>query len=85
MAEYCSEFLVHGVDSEGKSGGMEKELVSILSKWNRIPITYAGGIASMEQINEFRETCGGKMDFTIGSALDIFGGHLPYDTIKNIK
>lgn len=85
LAEYCSEFLVHGVDSEGKSGGMEKELVSILSKWNKIPITYAGGIASMEQIEEFDKTCGGNMDFTIGSALDIFGGHLPYDIIKNIK
>ena len=39
----------------------------------------------MEQIEEFDKTCGGNMDFTIGSALDIFGGHLPYDKIKNIK
>ncbi len=85
LSEYCDEFLVHGVDAEGKSGGMEKELVEILAKWNKIPITYAGGISSIEQIDEFKKISGGKMDFTIGSALDLFGGKLPYDEIKNIK
>ena len=64
---------------------MEKELVEILAKWNKIPITYAGGISSIKQIEEFKRISGGKMDFTIGSALDLFGGKLPYNEIKNIK
>ncbi|WP_299118224.1 phosphoribosylformimino-5-aminoimidazole carboxamide ribotide isomerase [uncultured Eubacterium sp.] len=85
LSKYCDEFLIHGVDAEGKSGGMEKELVEILAKWNKIPITYAGGISSIKQIEEFKRISGGKMDFTIGSALDLFGGKLPYNEIKNIK
>lgn len=85
LSKYCDEFLIHGVDVEGKSGGMEKELVEILAKWNKIPITYAGGISSTKQIEEFKRISGGKMDFTIGSALDLFGGKLPYNEIKNIK
>ena len=85
LADFCDEFLIHGVDSEGKSGGMEQDLVKILSNWRKIPITYAGGIASMEQIEQFRKTSKGNMDFTIGSALDLFGGSLKYNEIKNIK
>lgn len=85
LSKYCDEFLIHGVDAEGKSGGMEKELVEILAKWNKIPITYAGGISSIKQIEEFKRISGGKIDFTIGSALDLFGGKLPYNEIKNIK
>ena len=50
-----------------------------------IPVTYAGGIASLEDIEHFRKKTGGKVDFTIGSALDLFGGHLPYEQIKNIS
>ena len=53
LSEYCDEFLVHGVDVEGKSGGMEEELVEMLSKFTDIPITYAGGIGSKEQIEKF--------------------------------
>lgn len=84
LAEYCDEFLVHGVDVEGKSGGMEEELVGLLSEWDKTPITYAGGIATVEQIKKFDEISNGKLDFTIGSALDLFGGNLKYDEIKNI-
>ena len=82
LSEYCDEFLIHGVDVEGKSGGMEEDLVAMLSEFNDIPITYAGGISTMEQIERFREISNGKMDFTIGSALDLFGGKLPYDKVK---
>lgn len=85
LARYCDEFLVHGVDVEGKSGGMEEELVKILADFDDIPVTYAGGIATEEQINRFREISGGKVDFTIGSALDLFGGKLKYDNVKKIK
>ena len=82
LSEYCDEFLVHGVDVEGKSGGMEEDLVAMLSEFNDIPITYAGGISTKEQIERFREISNGKMDFNIGSALDLFGGKLPYDKVK---
>ena len=81
LSEYCDEFLVHGVDVEGKSGGMEEELVEMLSKFTDIPITYAGGIGSKEQIEKFAEISKGNLDFTIGSALDLFGGKLSYDEI----
>lgn len=83
MAEYCDEFLVHGVDVEGKSSGVELELVKILAEWDRIPITYAGGIGSLKDLQEFEEACGGKLDFTIGSALDLFGGSIPYEDVRN--
>ncbi len=84
LAEYCDEFLVHGVDVEGKSSGVELELVKILADWDEIPITYAGGIGSMEDLKEFEEASEGKLDFTIGSALDLFGGKIPYKTVKNL-
>lgn len=74
----CDEFLIHGVDVEGKSSGMETELVRMLAGWEGIPITYAGGIGSMEDLEWFREVSGGRLDFTIGSALDLFGGKIPY-------
>lgn len=84
FAEYCDEFLVHGVDVEGKSSGVELGLVSLLAKWNEIPITYAGGIGSMEDLDEFRKVSMGKLDFTIGSALDLFGGSISYEIVKNL-
>ena len=84
LEKYCDEFLVHGVDVEGKSSGVELELVKILAKWNRIPITYAGGIGSMEDLQEFEHLSEGKLDFTIGSALDLFGGKIPYEVVKKI-
>ena len=84
LADYCNEFLVHGVDVEGKASGVEKELVKLLAAWKRVPITYAGGIGSMEDLREFEELSGGILDFTIGSALDLFGGHIPYEIIKNL-
>ena len=84
FANYCDEFLVHGVDVEGKSSGVEVELVELLAKWNKIPITYAGGIGSMDDLEEFRRVSEGKLDFTIGSALDLFGGSVCYEIVKNL-
>ncbi len=78
LAEYCDEFLVHGVDVEGKASGVELPLVQILAEWNGIPITYAGGIGSIEDLKEFEQVSGGRLDFTIGSALDLFGGTISY-------
>ncbi|MEE1086957.1 MAG: phosphoribosylformimino-5-aminoimidazole carboxamide ribotide isomerase [Schaedlerella sp.] len=82
LTGYCDEFLIHGVDVEGKAGGIEKELVELLGRWNKIPVTYAGGIGSMEQLEQFREISGGNIDFTIGSALDLFGGNIPYENVS---
>ena len=69
LSGWCDEFLVHGVDVEGKASGTEEELVRMLAAWNGLPITYAGGIARIS---------GEKLDYTIGSALDLFGGKIPY-------
>lgn len=85
FSKYCDEFLVHGVDVEGKSSGVELELVKLLADWNGIPITYAGGIGSMEDLEMFRKVSGGKLDFTIGSALDLFGGKIPYKKLIKTK
>lgn len=82
---YCDEFLVHGVDVEGKASGIESELIEILSKETKIPVTYAGGISSLEDLEKIREIGKGKIDFTIGSALDLFGGKIPYQTIRNYR
>lgn len=85
IAAYCGEFLVHGVDVEGRASGMEEGLVRMLGGWGGIPVTYAGGIGSLEDLEHFREVSGGSVDFTIGSALDLFGGKVPYDTVKRYK
>lgn len=84
LSEYCDEFLVHGVDVEGKASGVELELVKLLAKWDGIPITYAGGIGSLEDLEKFRSAGKGRLHFTIGSALDLFGGTIPYEIVKNL-
>lgn len=84
LSVYCDEFLIHAVDVEGKVSGIEKFLVKYLGQWNKIPITYAGGISSFEDINELKNLGNDKLDYTVGSALDIFGGRLPYkELVKN--
>lgn len=83
MKEYCDEFLVHGVDVEGKAAGIEEGLVEMLAGIQGISITYAGGISSLDELERFRRVSGGRLDFTIGSALDLYGGDIPYDEVKN--
>lgn len=84
LTEYCDEFLIHGVDVEGKAKGVERELVQLLGEYQGIPITYAGGIGTLKDLEEFQIWSQNKMDFTIGSALDLFGGQIPYGTIKSL-
>jgi len=84
LSEYCGEFLIHGVDVEGKKCGIEEELVAMLGEWKGIPVTYAGGIGSLADLEHFRRLSTGRLDFTIGSALDLFGGSLPYDFVRNV-
>jgi len=78
LAQYCDEFLVHGVDVEGKRAGIEEPLVKILGEWSPVPVTYAGGAKALSDLDRVKALGKGRVDLTIGSALDIFGGHIPY-------
>jgi len=78
LSAFCSEFLVHGVDVEGMCNGIEEDLVEKLASWVRIPCTYAGGISSLEDIELIKKLGQEKIDYTVGSSLDLFGGHIKY-------
>ena len=73
----CSEFLVHAADAEGRRSGPELQLVDLLVE-AQIPVTYAGGVSDFRDLSDLRERGRGRVDVTIGSALDIFGGDMPY-------
>ena len=81
LAQYCDEFLVHGVDVEGKRCGIEQDLVTLLGRSSPIPVTYAGGVRSLEDLELVKQLGAGKVDCTVGSALDMFGGDLSYDSV----
>ena len=81
LSAYCDEFLVHAVDVEGKNGGIETGLVRMLSDYDGIPVTYAGGVHSWDDIELLKKLGKGKIDMTIGSALDLFGGTLSYERL----
>lgn len=74
LAKSCDEFLVHAADVEGKQQGMDDELIKFLAENSPIPVTYAGGAKSLEDLIHCKEISNGKIDLTIGSALDLFGG-----------
>lgn len=74
LARSCAEFLIHAVDVEGLALGIDHALVERLSAWAPIPTTYAGGARSLDDLVEVTRVGGGRIDLTIGSALDIFGG-----------
>ncbi|MEA2082805.1 MAG: phosphoribosylformimino-5-aminoimidazole carboxamide ribotide isomerase [Thermodesulfobacteriota bacterium] len=71
---YCSEFLIHAVDVEGKCDGIAEDFVADLARWTPIPTTYAGGVKNIDDLYRIKELGQGRLDVTIGSALDIFGG-----------
>ncbi len=82
LSESCSEFLIHGVDVEGRQQGIEEDLIKLLADFSPIPTTYAGGIRNMKDLEYFTEISSEKLDFTVGSALDIFGGDgMRYDEL----
>ncbi|CCI42412.1 hypothetical protein ABG067_006192 [Albugo candida] len=85
LAEYCDEFLVHAVDVEGKLCGIQEELVELLACYSPIPVTYAGGARSLRDMELVDRVGMGKIDMSIGSALDIFGGMLSYREVVNWK
>jgi phosphoribosylformimino-5-aminoimidazole carboxamide ribotide isomerase len=78
LAQYCSEFLVHGVEVEGQRCGILEDLVVLLQEASPIPVTYAGGVRDLQDMERVKEMGRGKVDCTIGSALDLFGGDLSY-------
>lgn len=82
LASFCDEFLIHAVDVEGRVCGIEKELVALLGRWNRIPITYAGGIRSLEDIRSIKELGRNRIHITVGSALNLYGGKLDFDRVQ---
>lgn len=77
----CSEFLIHAVDVEGKQQGIQSELARSLAEWVQLPTTYAGGARSLADVEQFYELTKGRLDITIGSALDIFGGKQSYRAV----
>lgn len=81
LADYCDEFLVHAVDVEGKAGGIEEDIAALLGNWNGISVTYAGGVSSFEDLRKLKELGRNKVDVTIGSALDLFGGEMTFSKV----
>jgi len=78
LGRSCREFLVHAVDVEGKQSGIDEELVTLLAENSPLDCVYAGGISTLDEIETIRRAGRGRIHFTVGSALDIFGGRLPY-------
>ncbi|RDL39312.1 Uncharacterized protein BP5553_03652 [Venustampulla echinocandica] len=74
LEPYCSEFLIHAADNEGLQQGIDEQLVEKLAQWCSIPVTYAGGGRNLQDLDNVKNLSGGRVDLTIGSALDIFGG-----------
>ena len=81
FADYCSEFLIHAVDVEGKADGVETELVKFLGNFAKIPVTYAGGVHNYQDLQILKKEGHSRIDVTIGSALDLFGGSMELDRI----
>lgn len=74
LQNHCAEFLVHAADIEGLQQGIDQDLVSLLGDCCTLPCTYAGGARSIDDLQLVKTLSKGRVDLTIGSALDIFGG-----------
>ena len=84
LSGFCDEFLIHAVDVEGKCQGIERELARMLGEWQGIPVTYAGGVRGMEDLDLLRELGNNRLNVTIGSALDLFGGPMRWEDVLEI-
>ena len=78
LSGFCDEFLIHGVDVEGKQQGMDDDLIKLLADHCPIPSVYAGGVRNFADLEKLDRIGQGRIDVTIGSALDIFGGDMSY-------
>lgn len=81
LAGYCDEFLVHAVDVEGKANGIEEELAALLGAWGKLPVTYAGGVHSFEDLKLLKKLGRDRVNVTVGSALDLFGGTMKLEDV----
>jgi phosphoribosylformimino-5-aminoimidazole carboxamide ribotide isomerase len=84
LSGYCDEFLIHAADVEGCCAGIETDLVTRLGCWGRRPVTYAGGVGSYEDLHQLKTLGQNRLDVTVGSALDLFGGSLSYEKVIGI-
>ena len=84
FSDYCSEFLIHAADVEGRAQGVEKPLVELLAGASPIPVTYAGGVGSFSDLEWLKEAGNDRVHVTIGSALDLFGGPLDFNMVLKI-
>ena len=84
LASYCDEFLIHAVDVEGKARGIEQEIAGLLGKWGKLPITYAGGVHNYRDLALLKELGRNRLNVTVGSALDLFGGEMEWKKILEI-
>lgn len=78
---FCDEFLIHAVDVEGKSEGIERELAALLGGWGKLPVTYAGGVHSFADLEELKRLGKDRVDVTVGSALSLFGGTMALEEV----
>ncbi len=85
LGSYCDEFLVHAVDVEGKANGIETELAELLASYEENTITYAGGVGCMEDVELLRKYGKNRLNVTVGSALDLFGGTIPFEILKHLR
>ena len=81
FSSYCDELLIHGVDVEGKTSGIEEDLVKILVAAQEIPMTYAGGVSNFTDLEKLKSLGKNNLDVTIGSALDLFGGKMSFEEV----
>lgn len=81
LSSFCAEFLVHGVEVEGRRCGIEEDLVRLLGAHSPLPVCYAGGVRDIADLERVKELGGGCVDCTVGSALDCFGGDVSYDAV----
>ena len=79
LSGYCDEFLVHAADVEGKAKGIQDDVASLLGEFSPVPATYAGGISGFDDLEKLKALGREKIDFTVGSALDIFGGSMSFE------
>lgn len=84
LSGYCDEFLVHAVDVEGKSQGIETDLVKLLGQWDGQPVTYAGGVHSYGDLMLLKELGHDRLNVTVGSALDLFGGQMEWKRVLEL-
>lgn len=81
LSDYCDEFLVHAVDVEGKAQGIEEELARLLGDWGKQPVTYAGGVHSMDDLRLLKNIGRDRVNVTVGSALSLFGGSMKFEEV----